>query len=83
MQRRGENVIRCKPFLLQLCAVLVATMVVLVCPLTPAPVLQGGPEEAVEHVSVFTQYFFVADLHVLSCSCVQFWLLQWWYLCVP
>ena len=50
-EKRG-NVIRCKPFLLQLCAVLVATMGVLVRPLTPAPVPQDGQEEAVEHVSV-------------------------------
>ena len=50
-EKRG-NVIRCKPFLLQLCAVLVATMVVLVRPLTPAPVPQDGLEELVKHVSV-------------------------------
>ena len=56
MQERGENVIRCKPFLLQLCAVLVAIMVVLVCPLTPAPVLQDGQEWTVEHVSACLAY---------------------------
>ena len=67
---------------LQLCAVLVVTMVVLVRPLTPAPVPQDGQEEAVKHVSVLPNTP-SADICVLSCSCVQFWLLQWWYLCVP
>ena len=67
---------------LQLCAVLVVTMVVLVRPLTPAPVLQDGQEEAVKQVSVLPNTS-SADVCVLSCSCVQLWLLQWWYLCVP
>ena len=51
-EKRGKCIIRCKPFLLQLCAVLVATMGVLVRPLTPAPVPQDGQEEAAKHVSV-------------------------------
>ena len=54
---------------LQLCAVLVATMAVLVRPLTPAPVLQDGQEEAVEHVSVLPSTSLLQTVSCLAAVC--------------